>query len=519
MSSLFEMVKEIQQYSLDILIDVKRVCEENDIKFYLSEGTLLGAVRHNGFIPWDDDVDIMMFREDYEKFVKIAPKALNSKYILQHHTTTKNYWSYQAKVRFKGKCKFMQSKAGHLTENIGPYIDVFPIDYLPKIFSQEQYKQRRKQRKYRSMLFLKTKYSKPKTLRGYYRKFLSYFINYQALVDKMNAGAQRWNSGKHKYAINYGSYYNLQQQTIPVIAYGEPEYVDFEGQPMPIPAKWDFILTAIYGDYMALPPAKKRTPRHPWNYEELGPFNDATEDRTPLSAIRDMQTIRLGIIKDFDELCRDNDIIYYLTDRMLVGAVKNKGFLPEYDSVDLLMPRHEFERFLNIIPKTVDDKYIVQYSTTIDRYWSKAIKFRLLDNEGFTESQIAHLTEDNGPFINIFPLDSTRSSKGIKHKLRIKKINFFRRMLSIKLGVKVTKGIKRKLLYRLSKLFSVEKIHKILDNSATSDSRDDNPMWINYFSLNPPKGRVYRREYYGAPKYVKFENIELPIPAAADKMI
>ena len=92
-------LKELQRQELAILLDVQAACNELGIEFFLGEGTLLGAVRHQGFIPWDDDVDLLMKRSEYDRFLRLAPPLLAPKYKVQHSTTVANYWSPVMKVR------------------------------------------------------------------------------------------------------------------------------------------------------------------------------------------------------------------------------------------------------------------------------------------------------------------------------------------------------------------------------------------------------------------------------------
>lgn len=91
----------VQHIELEILKKIDEVCKKHNINYWLDSGTLLGAVRHQGFIPWDDDIDIGMLREDYEKFLKVAQKDLGDDYFLQTRSTDKNYPLVFAKVRKK----------------------------------------------------------------------------------------------------------------------------------------------------------------------------------------------------------------------------------------------------------------------------------------------------------------------------------------------------------------------------------------------------------------------------------
>ena len=97
-----DLLRKVQLTQLEIAKEIHRVCEENDIRYFLSDGTFLGAVRHQGFIPWDDDMDIGMLREDYEKFCRIAPQKLGEKYVFQNWYTDPNYGLPFGKVMKRG---------------------------------------------------------------------------------------------------------------------------------------------------------------------------------------------------------------------------------------------------------------------------------------------------------------------------------------------------------------------------------------------------------------------------------
>lgn len=118
-----------QKVMLEILLEVHRICVQNDITYWLEAGTLLGAVRHKGFIPWDDDMDISMPREDYEKFLKIAQKQLPKGYFLQTTDTDPGYKCEITKVRRLNTLLIETGETGNEKYCHGIFIDIFPYDY------------------------------------------------------------------------------------------------------------------------------------------------------------------------------------------------------------------------------------------------------------------------------------------------------------------------------------------------------------------------------------------------------
>ena len=124
------MLRQVQLKQLEIAKEIKKICDENEIKYFLDSGTLLGAVRHKSFIPWDDDLDIGMLRDDYEKFINIAPQKLSNNFILQTWKTDEEYANAFAKIRMKNTL-YIESSTNGNNMNHGIFIDVFPYDTYP----------------------------------------------------------------------------------------------------------------------------------------------------------------------------------------------------------------------------------------------------------------------------------------------------------------------------------------------------------------------------------------------------
>lgn len=133
-----EELRRMQLIQLELLEEVDRVCKKHHISYSVEGGTLLGAVRHQGFIPWDDDVDIAMVRSEYRKFCKVCKKELNTeKYFFQNHDTDPEYrWGY-AKVLKKGT-SFVRYGQEHMKMRRGVYVEIFPMDGIPKRYIERK---------------------------------------------------------------------------------------------------------------------------------------------------------------------------------------------------------------------------------------------------------------------------------------------------------------------------------------------------------------------------------------------
>jgi len=125
------MLRKMQERMLVILQSIDEICKRHQIPYWLSGGSMLGAVRHEGFIPWDDDLDIEMLRPDFERLMRILPKELPDNLVLQWHTTDPNYFFQYAKIRDRNSQLFERNGYDQVWKEHGIYVDVFPLERMP----------------------------------------------------------------------------------------------------------------------------------------------------------------------------------------------------------------------------------------------------------------------------------------------------------------------------------------------------------------------------------------------------
>lgn len=251
--------EKLKQLELMILRDVKQICDENNLKYYLVAGTLIGAIRHGGFIPWDDDIDIGMFREDYDKLFDILKKDYSQKYFVQRFETDCNYTRYIMKVRLNGT-KHLERVNERIDMNQGIYIDVFPIDYITD--DLEELKHRGK--KLRRLFALKNIKHKSvfqtniKKICGFLLRGITVFISDEWIDKQFKKVCEIDNESPKEYVTIFPSHYEWKKQRFPASYYGDGTDVVFEGEKFKAPTEYHKILTGLFGDYMKLPDEKDR---------------------------------------------------------------------------------------------------------------------------------------------------------------------------------------------------------------------------------------------------------------------
>ena len=249
-------LKKLQSVQIEILDEIDRICKKYDIKYFLAGGSLLGAVRHKGFIPWDDDLDIAMLRDDYNKFIKACFEELDSKYFLDCHLTNPDTHLAFAKVR-KNNTTFDEEAIANLDVHKGIFVDIFPLDLennnFKKCFIKGFF--------VRNMLetvFYKRKIYDLKTCRHpLFVRFFSVFScnSLLKLADKI---ATSYKGKKKECVVSYYGAYSIRKEFLDYDVLFPTKLVDFEGKKYPGVNNNDKYLTSLYGDYMQLPPKEKR---------------------------------------------------------------------------------------------------------------------------------------------------------------------------------------------------------------------------------------------------------------------
>ena len=259
---------EFKQIAFGVLEYFKFICEKYDIYYILSFGTVLGAVRHDGFIPWDDDIDVCVFRKDYQRLIDAFKKENNERFLMISTDVDPNYSLPHMKIVDTNTVLFQARRRNNFP--LGIWIDVFSLDNVPdsKKVRQRYFKKLDRYQKIWSMLeFVPNNNSTD--LRSKSHLLLCKMIGFMYHYD-----SRKWAIKSEKLARKYESCntqevgvlsffpYDRNKSVFPRKMLSECSFHRFESGEFPIPKDYDKYLTKIYGDYMKLPPGEKRVTHH-----------------------------------------------------------------------------------------------------------------------------------------------------------------------------------------------------------------------------------------------------------------
>ena len=252
-------VEEYKQVELDILIKVDQICREHQINYFLFAGTLIGAVRHKGFIPWDDDIDISMMRADYDRLAKVIQSGDYGLNFIRIEENPDCIYPYG---------KICDTNTELIEKNFKPvkgygvFIDVFPFDYMPDSDADMTKLSRRWFRKYQFLTHsTRTSYKKTDSVVTNLKRAMAFALsrpfNSAKLVKAMNDSFIAMN-GKVTNHVGLAWW----KKAWLAEDYQETSEVDFEGHRFLAPKNPDRVLTTHFGDYMMLPPEDQRILKH-----------------------------------------------------------------------------------------------------------------------------------------------------------------------------------------------------------------------------------------------------------------
>lgn len=258
-------LRRLQLGELDILNEFVRICEKHNLTYYLVGGTLLGAVRHQGFIPWDDDIDVGMPREDYDRFAQIAVQELAPHYFYQSPDTDPCYFLSYAKIRKNGT-EIYEERFKNAKFHKGIFIDIFPLDFCPKpgvgchlLFNVLAVMN------YRGQIDSGEPYIPYKELTGKIGYNILRLISPQKLI-KLRRNLLRFSKmlSKKQYFACYAGAYGYYKEVFNCSWFGGGRKVIFERLAFTAPNSTALVVSRLYGQNYKIPPPKCQRESHIW---------------------------------------------------------------------------------------------------------------------------------------------------------------------------------------------------------------------------------------------------------------
>lgn len=262
------------------LAEFDRLCMQNDITYFAVGGTAIGTVRHKGFIPWDDDIDVAMTRKEFDKFISLKKSLAKNRYKI---ITFQDDGYYLPSAKFYDSHTTIWEEEDH-PFSMGAYIDIFPLDevdnndldlqHTVNCFQKKFVNLRKSKADYRISLLWR--YLKEGHIKTVIRRLLDYtyisfvsFFNKTYFIDKAieQECIQRTKSGDR--ILNYNTFYPLNKEILPKDWFSSVIRMKFENIEINMPIGYDKYLTQLFGDYMRLPPPEKRMGHHSCYYYNL----------------------------------------------------------------------------------------------------------------------------------------------------------------------------------------------------------------------------------------------------------
>lgn len=396
------LIKNAWAAQLEMLERIRQICQEHEITYFVDWGTMLGAVRHHGFIPWDDDVDIGMLREDYRKFCQVI-EAYEDIQICNEYNMNK--WGTHAS-RITSQIQTSVQRENVKAHRGFPFpagVDVFVVDYVPDdkaLRDEQKYALNQVAAAYTAKLWLEDHEPCEEQTADHYMqyRYLVRWIRKECGVDfsREHPSSRELLILIDEVAGMYGAdaghmmtqadcFVNCENYFISEDAYKEMIMMPFENIMVPVPVGYDEILRAKYGDDYMTPRNIGAGHGYPFydlyirDFFDLSEDDDLTKEKKYIEKLSsnyycsfihktkesqavltkeshaedDREKIRaakLEVLVEIQRLCKEHDLRYYAYGDTLRGAIADHGFAPGSEDIDIAMPREDYQKFLEIVP-------------------------------------------------------------------------------------------------------------------------------------------------------------------------
>lgn len=247
-----DAIRAHQLVMLDMLSEIDRICKKYDISYMLYAGTLLGAVRYDGFIPWDDDLDVIMLRPEYDRFMEIAPQELQKEYFLQREFS--EHWPmFFSKLRKNNTTCIERYIPKDSLMHQGIYVDIFPCDNLA-----DNELVRKMQFAFSKVIIGKSLYKRGYLTDSKLKKIFMLMCRFVPTKPVLNFVQRRKDDNSQMVHSFFGGAKKYGKSIFPRKWFTETETITFEGREFPVPHCRNELLTVLYGNYMIPPPANER---------------------------------------------------------------------------------------------------------------------------------------------------------------------------------------------------------------------------------------------------------------------
>ena len=528
---------------LRILMAVDTACREHNLRYYIWAGTMIGAVRHHGFIPWDDDIDICMPRPDYEQFIAHSREWLPEPFEFVCAENDRQYPLPFGKVQDASTTLIERT---HLHYLGGIYIDVFPIDGVPAgaisrkwHFACYEY--------WKRVLYLihRDPYKHGHGPSSWVPLLCRRLYTMQGVQQNIRQLLLKYDYEKSPLIADYddGLRGVLEKKVL-----GTPTPYAFEDETVLGVEQYDTYLSHKYGDYMTIPDGDHQRQHHfhvldfdksyrgerreerlrvgelcsGMGGERIQTFNLKSEERNGYVVSREMKEVwqvEMDLLKALLEVCHKHGLRCWVDGGTMLGAVRHHGFIPWDDDIDVCMPREDYDKLLAIGTEAFREPYFLQTAYSDKGYFRGHAQLRHSQTAAIRPSD-SYRPYNQGIFVDIFVLDAVPADTA-RMKAAVKQFSRTSRFLKAKDTQILISGRLGLVFRKLRAKWAVRKRGwAAIFREAEDQLRqlpDDGQYWAELgFSGD---SICFDKHIFDDTVWMDFEDMKVPVPKGYDKFL